>query len=1067
MSKKIINLGKVKAKTKELRLNGKIIEHKYDDETEWQELVDLKKAGSSITTVSDYSELPAEAIENDVAIVENEEYVRTESKTIVLPVEIKAPVEDAEIPNIYSIKFKDSFGTLLDNEELKDMGVTFLNASLEFEYQNLMYADMSAEVAQAMAGVNHPVRVIQYSDAEEQMSFYVEGMSIKDFLSLMMELELEEDQWAVLLGSHANDSSADNPSYGWVNLVLTNEPINENSLDFGGMYGTLVFDADAPEINDMLGYIGLSAMDANMESVFEIGANIYSYDSWSEEDAETQSFILKYANLMLNNMANGGTLEQSNDIYNPKGLFQNDNGEWVSLEEKMNTPRFVDVYADLPKTSIENGMMAVAKESIYESEPTETTALEMYKSYRLKAVDEITTDTINSIVESVLPNYPTDAYANLNAYLMDLEKSSEINFSFAKGNGLSGVTMYFNIDENTQRRILYLAEIPEGMTVEDMGFFAPVKGSDAYPEFAFETGKWFWADIYDGNDGYYTVDGVVNEGLPLDSFSDNILFGGGSVEFDSEAYPTDNGESYKDFTNLDTLVFHFEDLSSFVTTTYPAGFYRYNNNEWIYIKDVSGGNFENEDILRSITAENIGNIQENTVARHTHDNKGYLDQISNTTLSNIASNTSARHEHKNLSILDTLKQEHLHSHENKDVLDGFGYYKTDKPYYTGISTLRYNGVPLSVYDVIYTSYTNKPSLAENTVTYLSCYYSSYEVGIPYGHSWIQMSIIGEDLDYRPFSEQGASSIKFNTSNIYWKDDLFPDLYAASSIYLHFYTTGSGTVFAEWFNINKHFDRPDTRLLPKNANYKFARVTNGVLEYAPMMLGDTLFPPRETYIKSGYKMVTGDNPYEVYKKMAPDDECEMRYVEYDDVITVYWIVSKKGERIGEFINSSLITDWSRWFQNSGSNISDYMIGQIDTSKGDNFTGMFIHSKFTELSLLDLRKASAVSSMFSFSDVKTIRTLKVDGISCNGIAEIFSNSKVENVTFEGTVKVISNFGVPTKFTVDSVVSLFNAFEDNTGEETQYKIIVTNSIFEQLTDEQKDIVENKNLLLINEGV
>ena len=86
MSKKIINLGKVKARTQELRLNDTVIEHKYDDETEWQPLVDLGEAGSSIDTVSGYSELPTDARENDVAIVEEAEYVRTENETVVLPI---------------------------------------------------------------------------------------------------------------------------------------------------------------------------------------------------------------------------------------------------------------------------------------------------------------------------------------------------------------------------------------------------------------------------------------------------------------------------------------------------------------------------------------------------------------------------------------------------------------------------------------------------------------------------------------------------------------------------------------------------------------------------------------------------------------------------------------------------------------------------------------------------------------------------------------------------------------------------------------------------------------------
>lgn len=94
MSKKVINLGKVKGRTLDLKVEDKIIKKKYDDETEWQPLVDLGEAGSSIDTVSGYSELPTDAKENDVAIVEKEEYLRTENKTVVLPIEVKLNTED-------------------------------------------------------------------------------------------------------------------------------------------------------------------------------------------------------------------------------------------------------------------------------------------------------------------------------------------------------------------------------------------------------------------------------------------------------------------------------------------------------------------------------------------------------------------------------------------------------------------------------------------------------------------------------------------------------------------------------------------------------------------------------------------------------------------------------------------------------------------------------------------------------------------------------------------------------------------------------------------------------------
>ena len=49
-----------------------------------------------------------------------------------------------------------------------------------------------------------------------------------------------------------------------------------------------------------------------------------------------------------------------------------------------------------------------------------------------------------------------------------------------------------------------------------------------------------------------------------------------------------------------------------------------------------------------------------------------------------------------------------------------------------------------------------------------------------------------------------------------------------------------------------------------------------------------------------------------------------------------------------------------------------------------------------------------------------------------------------------------------TTDSVINFFNALEDNTGEETQYTVILPTPVFEQLTEEQKAIATAKNILV-----
>ena len=691
--KKIVNLGKVRARTKELRLNGTVIEHKYDDEQNWQPLVDLSEAGSSIDTVSAHSELPSDARENDVAIVEEEEYLRTENKTVVLPIEVKLNAEDQEMPNIYSVNFKDKFGTLLDNEELKNMGAYQIITSLEFEYKYIQYIDVSPELASAMIGVNHPVIIVMQSESDsENMNLYLEGVSARDFAILQMGLELEEEQWATLLGEHANDSSADNPSYGWIQLLTSNEPINENSVDVygAGIYATVIFNAEAPKFNDMLGWIDIGILDANGEAITSASASTYSYYDSSDYDPEETAFAIKYANLALNNIAHGGMFEQNKDIYNPKGLFQNDNGEWVSLEEKMNTPRFVDTYADLPKTSIENGIMAVAHESVYRSEPELTTKLETMKKYRINSVGDMSREDFDGIIEDLLPGYSPTGYADIDLALMSIDGNTEASLYLSRYFYNGTIPIYYimmdimNYETYKGKKIAYFTEVPSGFDTGDS--IPPDVDSGESLEFYPEVGKWYWCDVVRGDKDDYSVGGI-HEGFPTD-LPDELLFGYGDVYWDEELYPAAASEvstygsdptNYKDITSIDLKVFNFEDLSSSVTITYPAGFYRYKDNEWKHVEDVSGGNFENEDALRALTTEDIGNIQENTEKRHEHSNKSYLDQIQWDTVSNVNQNTSARHTHSNQSYLDQIDYNKMyeinqsinqrHTHNNKTYLD--------------------------------------------------------------------------------------------------------------------------------------------------------------------------------------------------------------------------------------------------------------------------------------------------------------------------------------------------------------------------------------------------------------
>ena len=1214
MSKKVINLGKVKGRTLDLKVEDKIIKKKYDDETEWQPLVDLGEAGSSIDTVSGYSELPTDAKENDVAIVEKEEYLRTENKTVVLPIEVKLNTEDQYIPNIYSINFRDSFNSIVDNEEIKNLG-SALNIMLETETRSIMYADIGADAAPMMAGVDHPAQVVAVMNSEEDMSFYVSGISIRDFLQLMMELELEEEQWAILLGSHANDSSADSPSYGWINLVTSNEPINENSLEFDGFYGTLLFDSEAPKITDILGYASVNIINPSGEGI-EASTSLYStYESGSDVDPEEQAFVLKFVNLALNNIAHGGMFEQNKDIYNPKGLFQNDNGEWVSLEEKMNTPRFVDTYADLPKTSIENGIMAVAKESVYRSEPELTTKLEMMKKYRINSVGDMTVETFNSIIEDLLPGYPTMGYIDSGLWFMSLSGDQEMSMMimrspFSATENICGIQMsVWDYETNQEKRAICLVELPIDFDTSEM--FPPEQGSNEPLEFSPEIGEWYWCDIgYDDHEGREYSIGGIHEGFPTD-LPDELLYYGGEIYWDEELYPASVSEvstydsdptNRKDITSIDFKVFNFEDLSSSISITYPAGFYRYNDNEWKHVEDVSGGNFENEDALRALTTTDIGNIQENTEKRHEHNNKSYLDQIqwdtvhhinqntmarhihnnktvldnitdytiseiglnssarhthnnrsvldmlsayemenihsntqarhahgnkstldkiTETDLTNIASNTSARHTHSNQSALNSISTTTIndisnntsarHTHSNKSTLDKVTESKltdiasntsarhthNNKTYLDQISSttvdnisknttarhshsnksvldkitvdsasneLLYDGSPLNNLVSSITAYTSDITLVANKiVSYLGSGPINI-VSIPQGTSWLSFALSGA-TDRKLFEFSFPEMIA-------WKNGIHPPVGNDKHdmrVFIKFEKNTSNQTFGEWFSEATGLltgTRIDNRLLPPNINPNFARVENGNIKFLPLM--DTT--KKYNYTPSNYKRVYGECPYLLTETLTPSDECELKFKEYDDFIIVYWIVTPKGSRVGNYVNSSVIKDWTYLFYGyQGESIYDLMLGkELDTSNGEKFYYTFADCRnLIEVPSMDLSNGTNFICMFfGCYELTTISQLQFDHTKVSDMGGMFQYcSKLQNVTVLGSICINKNtdFLYPTNLTADSLMSFINAFEDNTGEEIQYTVTIGTTKLNKLTPEQIAVATSKNILLI----
>lgn len=1109
MSKKIINLGKVKARTKELRLNDTVIEHKYDDEAEWQPLVDLGETGSSIETVPGYSDLPTDARENDVAIVEEAEYVRTENKTTVLPIELKPNAEDQDMPNIYNIHFKDDIGSILEDEELKKLGAEYFMLGLEGEFSYIHHTEVSPKLATSFIGADNHIKAMQIAKDEYNMYFYVHGMSIRDYMQMTMDIDLDEEQLNIFLGDYANDNTADNPSYGWMYLTLTSEPVNENSVDFDGIYGTLIFNIEAPKINDMVGYISVSARDINDEEVLYASASAYSHYESSSYDPEERARAFKYVNIAIDYMANGGVIEQSNDIYNPKGLFQHDNGEWVSLEEKMNTPRFVDTYADLPKSCIENGIMAVAKESKSESKGGLTTILESLKRYKINSVNNMTIEDYDDMINELLPNYPTDASSEYGIYCYIPEKGAYFTVYGMKGTIASEDELMCALmveyskeayKEEEGFRAFYVMECPDDFDAGNE-WLPEDKETGEYIEFYPQKNTWYWAKIIgidEGKEFNTYVDGGIQEGFPVDLIPD-FFFYNAEVYWDSEAYPVGGDDDYKYFTKIDTKAFVCEDLS-IPAIVYPAGFYRYQNNEWVHVEDVSGGNFDNEDVLKSITAEDVGNIKENTEKRHYHDNKHYLDQIQYESIyrinNDIPQNTSARHTHENKEIIDKLTQNHLdeinkinnNTTQIEEILEG--------------------------YKVVYHTSEREPSsvnLVNNHFLYLggAIRPENFSINFPNnGKCGILFALGGEDSSY----STARKHITFS-KRVFWENNIEPPFETflneknARRILLFFEVISPSYVIGKWFldSVRAYYhewDDIENKLLPPNSVSKFAKIENNQLIFAPQIIDNTFnLDNEELYFSKNYKKVYGNNPYELSKTITLNDQFKIYYKEFEDFIYVYWLVTPKDSYIGDYINSSCFENFNNTFQNfEGESINEFIyLGELDTSNSTSFERTFQDCvNLKELPQMDTSKAinfhnmclgcsnlelvpeidltayatsnvtvTSLNIFYNCSSLTTIEKIIVPECNWSAVTSFFNEalvSSLENVTLKANVKLDCDWSKLSQcpnLTVDSLMSFINAFQDNINY-TQYTLTIGATNLAKLTEDQILIATNKNILL-----
>jgi hypothetical protein len=438
------------------------------------------------------------------------------------------------------------------------------------------------------------------------------GISAKDFTLHIAELTLPDALMQTFLGDYYADETADAPSYEWIKIQVTTEPINENSICTGVQYVTAEFNAIADFKCPCM--LDSCYIDAHDESGNQVVDYHFYYDNEKNSSSE-QATGIEYATTFLNLLFYGGTNDTSYDIYSKKGFHKFDE-EWKSLEDETRIPRIVNKHSDLPSLFIENGIMAVANEEIIVGQST--TKLESNVPVSIKVNPK---SSVRDEIEK-LKQYCKQKYSNEypdNEY-PDNDRV-ELCGSFY---GVDQTVGYFRIAETP-----YYNGLAEASRIEVRKYdeTEPDLGRYYYyfdeSEVTFHEAHGYCFTTDEGGCWYYIK---TNRTLPISqlckvededwiSLSDIMVL---CDRMTLTRYSASNDikinyvHSYE-FANL----FKFYDSKPLV---YPKGFYRYNNTRWYYHPEISGESFDNSEVLKRITDEDVDNI-------HTHDNKDYLDML--------------------------------------------------------------------------------------------------------------------------------------------------------------------------------------------------------------------------------------------------------------------------------------------------------------------------------------------------------------------------------------------------------------------------------------------------------
>lgn len=179
------------------------------------------------------------------------------------------------------------------------------------------------------------------------------------------------------------------------------------------------------------------------------------------------------------------------------------------------------------------------------------------------------------------------------------------------------------------------------------------------------------------------------------------------------------------------------------------------------------------------------------------------------------------------------------------------------------------------------------------------------------------------------------------------------------------------------------------------------------------------------------------------------------------------IREGAEDCKKHIDTSKVWNWSYYCYN-GARLET--LPYIDTSEGRSFERMFTGAKGTDFEVdLNCQYAGNMQYMFYNSDACKIKLHFSNGTDGNAMmttsmASAFRNaSGITEITITGKIYVNSDdlhFAYCAYLTVESLVSILNSLVGNP--DIPYTVYLGNTNINKLTEEQKAIATNKNIIL-----